>query len=194
MKVIYIRDSKSRGYLRVGFSDGEQKIEYTVSEFDYKELGSLLIGDTLEDPSGFILADMRYRARLRALRILSYGDNNEASLIRKLISHSISPEIAREVCREMVALGYINERRQLERLIESEANVRLNGRKRIFQRLIAKGYKKEDISEALQRLIDEGTVDFSVIKDKLLLKYADKYQGEDKKRELLCKHGFYSDL
>lgn len=194
MKVIYIRDSKSRGYLRIGFSDGEQKIEYTVSEFDYKELGSLLIGDTLEEPSGFILADMRYRARLCALRLLSYGDNNESSLMRKLISRSISPEVAREVCEEMVSRGYINERRQLERLIETEANVRLNGRKRIFPRLIAKGYKREEIGEVLESLVDDGVIDFSLIKKRLLDKYADKYQGEEKRRELLYKHGFYSDL
>ena len=31
MKVIYIRDSKSKGYLRIGVGEGEEKKEYTVS-------------------------------------------------------------------------------------------------------------------------------------------------------------------
>ena len=136
MKVIYIRDSKSRGYLKIGLSAGDKKYEYTVSEEEYKENGSPLSGDEIYDSVTLKKCDMSYHARLYALRILAYGDNNEETLVRKLISRSISSDIAREVALEMVGRGYIDERRQLERLIEREVNINLSGREKIIPKLI----------------------------------------------------------
>ena len=127
MKVIYIRDSRSRGYLRIGLSDGEKKLEYTVSEKQYSELGSPLTGDEYSDVEALCECDMRYRAKLYALRILSFGDNSELALKRKLIARSVSPKIAAQTAAEMVGLGYVDEHRQLERLIENEVNQRLVG-------------------------------------------------------------------
>ena len=190
MKVIYIRDSRSRGYLRLGLSDGEEKIEYTVSESEYRELGSPLIGDEFFDIERIEICDMRYRARLSALRILSYGDNNEKTLKRKLVSKGISFEIASEICCEMVGLGYVNENRQLEKLILAEANVKLSGRKRIFQKLFAKGYKKEDITRALELLISSGEVDFGASRENLIEKKFPDGATQEEVRALLYKYGY----
>lgn len=192
MKVIYIRDSRSKGYLRIGFSDAEKKLEYTVSESEYRELGSLLVGDEISDTSMLELSDMRYRGRLCALRILSYGDNNVPTLKRKLISKSISPAVAEEICEEMLGRGYINETRQLEKLIENEANVRLSGKRKIFQKLLAKGYKKLDIEVVLDDLISHGIVDFEKSKRKLIEKKLPTDATEEQIRSLLYKNG-YSD-
>ena len=193
MKVIYIRDSKSRSYLRVGISDGEKKLEYTVSESEYRELGSLLSGDEISDTSLLEKCDMRYRAKLCALRILSYGDNNEKTLKRKLIAKSISADIADEVCREMVGLGYINESRQLEKLIENEVNVKLSGRRKLFAKLISKGYKKEEIESVLEDLISHGIVDFDKSSKRLTDKKFPDGASEDDIRALLYRYG-YSDF
>ena len=190
MKVIYIRDSRSRGYLRIGLSDGEEKLEYTVSEPEYRELGSPLIGDELSDSEKIALCDMRYRAKLYALRILSYGDNNEKNLKRKLAIKGISSEIAADVCREMVGLGYVNEVRQLEKLIFAEANSRLSGRKRIFSKLLAKGYSKADIARVLELLISRGEVDFEASKKKLIEKKFPDGATDEEIFALLYKHGF----
>ena len=191
MKLIYIRDSKSSGYLRMGFSDGEGKVEYTVSESDYRALGSLLVGDEAEDMKSFRYSDMRYRAKLSALRILAYGDSNRVTLKRKLISKSIPADIASEVCDEMVGLGYVNEVRQLQKLIENEANIKLSGRRRILAKLMAKGYKKGEIESVTDDLILHGIVNFEKSKQKLIKKKFPDGASEEEIRALLYKNGYY---
>ena len=192
--MIYIRDSKSRGYLRIGVSfDGEKK-EYTLSESEYRGLGSPLIGDEISDTQELLACDMRYKAKLYALRILSYADNNVSSLKRKLISSSIPAEIAEQVCEQMVGLGYVNETRQLEKLIENEANVKLYGKRKIFQRLLAKGYAKKEIESVLSNLISHGIVDFEKTKEILINKRFPDGATRDEIRALLFKSGHSSDF
>lgn len=194
MKVIYIRDSKSRGYLRIGLSDGEEKLEYTVSEKEYAELGSLLVGDEVGDSEALSECDMRYRARLYALRILSFGDNSELTLKRKLIAKSVSPRIAAEISREMVSLGYVNEKRQLERLIEAEANTKLFGRAKIIPRLIAKGFPKDKIESVIRHLISHGIVDFEKNKRILIEKKLGADADSEEIKKLLYKFGHYDSF
>lgn len=191
MKVIYIRDSKSRGYLKIGISDGDKKYEYTLSEAEYRECGSLLSGDEIFDAEALKRCDMRYRARLYALRILAFGDNNEQALLRKLISRSISPDIAKEVVTEMVGRGYIDERRQLERLIAREVNVNLSGKEKLVLKLTSKGYHKEEIESVLEELVLSGEVDFEASKKKLILKKLGENADYEDIRKLLYKYGYH---
>lgn len=193
MKVIYIRNSRSRGYLRIGISDGENKFEYTVSESEYRELGSLLSGDEVTDTEQLRLCDMRYKGRLYALRILSYGDNNRSTLKRKLVSKSIPHSIAEEICTEMVGLGYINEVRQLERLVENEINQKLSGKRKVFRKLLFSGYKKQEIERVLDSLISRRVVDFEKSKKKLIIKKYPQGASEEQIRSLLYKYG-YTDI
>ena len=116
MKVIYVRDSSS-GYLRIGLSDGKEKHEYTLSRAQYEGLGSPVCAGEIYDIDKLLEYDMKYRAKAHALRILSYGDNNIRTLRDKLVSRGISSAIADEVCEEMVNIGYVDELRQLARLI-----------------------------------------------------------------------------
>ena len=191
MKVIYIRDSSSRGYLRIGLSDGEKKLEYTVSEKQYRELGSPLTGDEYSDLEALCECDMRYRAKLYALRILSFGDNSELALKRKLIARSISPKIAAQTAAEMVGLGYVDEHRQLERLIESETNQRLIGREKLFPKLISKGFSRDKIESVLDELISHGIVDFEKNKRILIEKKLGPSASEEEVRVLLYKFGYH---
>ena len=193
MKVIYIRDSKSKGYIRVGLGDGEEKLDFTVSESEYISLGSFLCGDDVEDIEALRACDMRYRAKLYALRMLSYGNNSASTLKRKLILKSISPSVAAEVCKEMIRLGYINEDAQLRSLIENEANSKLSGRRKIIPKLIAKGYKKENIELVLEDLISHGIVDFNENKRKLIEKKLTRGAGAAEKRKLLYSYGYSVD-
>ena len=194
MKVIYIRDSKSRGYLRIGLSDGDKKYEYTISEREYREQGSPLSGDEIYETEYLERCDMRYHARLYALRILAYGDNNERTLIRKLLSRSVSSDIAKEVAAEMVGRGYIDEQRQLKRLVEREACVNLLGRERIFAKLISKGYKSEDVSSVIEELISSGQIDFEALKRKLIDKKLTENASSEEIRKLLYKHGYHTNF
>lgn len=190
MKVIYIRDSRSRGYLRIGVSDGEQKIEYTVSEKEYRELGSPLTGDENLDIEALAECDIRYKAKLYALRILSFGDNSELALKRKLVARSIPSKIAAEVSAEMVGLGYVDEYRQLERLVENEVNVKLIGKEKLFPKLISKGFSREKIESVLEDLISHGIVDFDKNKRLLIEKKLGSDASEEEVRKLLYKFGY----
>lgn len=191
MKVIYIRDSRSRGYLRIGLSDGEKKLEYTVSEKQYSELGSPLTGDEYSDIEALCECDMRYRAKLYALRILSFGDNSELALKRKLIARSVPPKIAAQTAAEMVGLGYVDEHRQLERLIENEVNQRLVGRGKLFPKLISKGFSRDKIESVLDELISHGIVDFEKNKRILIEKKLGASASEEEVRALLYKFGYH---
>ena len=112
MKVIYIRDSRSRGYLRIGVdSDGDKK-EYTLSEGEYREIGAPLVGDEIADIEALCLFDMKYTAVISALRILAYGDNNRKTLVRKLTARSVPPAVAEKTADEMVYKLYKNEPNQ----------------------------------------------------------------------------------
>ena len=193
MRVIYIRDSSSRGYLRIGLSDGEKSYEYTVSRSQYEELGAPACDGELCDVESIKAYDMKYRATLYALRILSYGDNNLRSLKDKLISRSISSSVADEVCREMTEMGYVNEIRQLERLIENEVTQKLSGRVKLYSKLIRKGYRKKDIDKVLDSLISSGIVDFEGSKEKLIEKKLPAGASEEEIKSLLYKYGYPVD-
>ncbi len=191
MKVIYIRDSKSKGYLRIGILDGGEKREYTVSEAEYRECGSLLVGDEIDGETVLALAacDMRYDARRRALRILAYSDNNERTLVRKLISKGVSRDAAEATASEMVSLGYIDEVRQLERIIEREVCVLLTGKRKLYAKLTAKGYDKSRIALVIDDLIERGVIDFKNAKEELLRKRLPECCDDEDKKQLLYKFG-----
>lgn len=186
MTVIYIRPGGSKGYLRVGVEEDGEKYDFTVSESEYREAGSPLTRDNLTRDAFDILqyADMRYKAKLKALRILSYGDNSEGMLKRKLCMAGIKRDIAEDTVRECVRLGYINSDRQLEKLIINEVNIRNHGPRKIIPRLIAKGYARSDIEKAIGDLLDGGSIDFDEAKARLISKLPCGSSDEEIKKTL----------
>lgn len=192
MKVTYIRPGKSKGYLTVGLSDGAEKHSFTVSECDYTEAGSPRPGDVADvDLVGALKhSDEVYRAHLYALRILSYADNNERTLVRKLISRGISAPLATDVAHEMVSRGYINEQSQLERLVLTEANRNLSGPRKIRAKLQSKGFSGGDIDEVIDRLTDSGEIDFKRSGELLIEKKLTRGATNEEIKQLLYKNGY----
>ena len=192
MKVIYIRDSGSKGYLRIGLSDGDKKYDLTVSESEYREAGALLVGDYVNETmyDMLTLADTRYRSRLYALRMLAYADNNEKSITRKLVARSIPFSIATETAREMVSLGYVNEHNQLAKIICEEVNRKLTGPNKLRPKLMAKGYKASDIDAVIDELIADGEIDFQLSKERLIEKKLSRGATKEEKNKLLYKNGY----
>lgn len=186
LTVIYIRPGGTKGYLRVGIESDGKKYDFTVSEAEYREAGSPLTRDNLtrEAFGALQYADMRYKAMVKALRILSYGDNSEGMLRRKLCVSGIKREIAEEAVRECVRLGYINSDRQLEKLIINEVNIRNHGPRKIIPRLIAKGYLRSDIERVLSRLTRDGSIDFDEARERLISKLPDGSDSEEIKKTL----------
>lgn len=187
MKVIYVRPAGAKGYLRIGISDGEEKTAFTVSEREYAEAGALLVGDAPSEDELLTLkiADERYRATSKALRVLSYGDNSEGMLMRKLLSAGIGREICGEVVCEMVRLGYINSKRQLEKLISYEVNVKNTGPMKLIPKLLAKGYKKKEVEEIVDDLLSRGEISFDEARERLLLGVS-----EEETKKILYKNGY----
>ena len=166
----YIREIKDTGLLLLGIVEEGESANYTVKVSLFSEIGSPSVGDTVDDASlsAVKYADELYRARKKALNILSYADNNQKNLKAKLIRAGFNYEIALRVCEEMVSHGYINESNQLERLILVEANQKLRGPLRIIPALATKGYSSSDVRRVLDRLIVEGEVDFEKNAERLV--------------------------
>lgn len=193
MTVIYIRAGKSKGYLRVGVDCGTEKCDFSVSESEYRVAGSPLTSDKLtrEAFDLLLLADMRYKARIKAMRILSFGDNSERMLERKLRAAGIKAEVATEVVREMVSHGYINSARQLERLVSNEVQIRFTGPAKLIPKLIAKGYSKSEIESVINNLSERGIIDFDEAKARLISKKLPEDASSEEIKKLLYKNGYY---
>lgn len=181
-----------QGYLAITVSGDSGNKKYTVRTSVYMDIGSPCRGDELSDDSLEILvrADEYYRAKRAALSILSYGDNNERTLKTKLRTRSISEEIAAEVVSEMVALGYIDEKRQLSRLISEEANRKLLGPRKIIPKLLSNGYSMKDVRQVIDELTSSGEIDFDENRERLLERYCDLAKDEEQMKKLLYKYGY----
>ena len=193
MKVVSVRSARSKGYITVTLlSDGGEKKSLTVSEEDYTAAGSPMARDEIEMREYLMLlsSDEHYRARLSALRMLSYGDNNERTLARKLAAKGISRECAETVVHEMTSLGYINEQRQLTSLVLREANTSLCGPRKIRAKLLSRGYRGEDITYAIDSLLRSGEIDFERSAELLLEKKLTRGATEDEKKAILYKNGY----
>lgn len=191
MTVIYIK-SAERGYLSVGVFDGEEKGRFIISEREWREMGEVRVRDEISAEQLDILtrSDMRYKARLRALRILSYGDNSKRQLSRKLYSAGVRRDIIDEVVEEMLSLGYINSERQISRLVINEVNLHLYGPRKIIPKLIAKGYDKSEVEEVISSLIRSGEVDFSAARTRLISTKLPENATDEEKAKLLYKYGY----
>ncbi len=186
LKVIYVKEAAFSGYLKIGiFFDGEKR-SFFISAEQYKEIGEISVGDyvTREVLSSLEYCDTLYRATLKAMRILSYGDNSERMLKRKLKLAGFSSEITDEVTEKMLSLGYINAARQLDRLVSVAVNTSNLGKRKILPKLIAKGYTRADIEKAIERLVSSGEIDFSLAMQRLRAKLPEESSDEEIKKYL----------
>ena len=193
MTVIYIKDAKSKGYLRIGIDADGKKYDLTVSEAEYRTAGSPLTRDDLEREcfDALVTADMRYRAKIKALNILAYGDNSERALRRKLALAGFRPDIIEEVTAEMLSRRYIDTDRQIKRLVINEVSLHHSGPLKIIPKLVAKGYLKSDVSRVISELEESGEIDFEEAKRLLVDSKLGLESDETEIKKLLYKNGYY---
>ena len=191
-RLSYIKEIKNSNLLRLGIIEEEETLAYTVAHRVYSELGSPVRGAVLSDEALEKIkeSDSYLFAKKKALSILAYADNNELTLRRKLIAKGVKADVAGEVVREMVSLGYINEDDQLRRLLISEANVKLYGALKIIPRLAAKGFSSAVVRKTLSLLVEEGEIDFSKNAKALVAKKLPADASRDEKRKILFKYGY----
>ena len=192
MTVIYVKSGSAKGYIRVGVGCDGEKYDFSVSDTDYESAGApcadcILTEDVFEL---FSLSDMRYRARLKALRILSYGDNSERMLKVKLSRSGINRKIVEDTVSEMVSLGYINTERQLERQILSLVNIHSLGPGKIIPKLMARGYARCDIESLLDSLAMQVKIDFDSAREALITKKLPPDADGEQVKKLLYKNGY----
>ncbi len=132
----------------------------------------------------------RFAARDAALRILSFADNNRASLIRKLRLRGFAPSLCEEVADECIARGLISEEDQLHRQVLTLAGKKLWGRRKILASLRFKGYAGEDILRALAEAEAAGEIDFRENARLLVEKKLDSEASADEKKALLYRYGY----
>ncbi len=187
----YIRISKDKKLLLLGIAE-EERSRYTVGERFYLSIGSPRARDIISDSDLDLIKkeDERVRATRKALSLLSFADNNEKGLALKLIRSGFCRELAEGVAREMVNLGYIDESRQLRRLVLREANINLSGYSKFLPKLISKGFSAEDIREATRALVDEGEIDFKENAKRLIEKKLGSGATAEEKKKILYKNGY----
>ncbi len=195
LKLIYVKDSKNSGYTVLGIARDDGARAYTVETTLYMRIGSPLPSDVISDEefADITLSDEKFRSTKKALSLLTYSDNNRVSLLRKLRVAGFSSKAIESTVDDMQRLGYINEERQLERLILAEAKIKLTGRARFIPKLMAKGYKRSNIEAVTARLSESGELDFDEIKAELIRKKLGDCCDEAELKKLLYKHGFLSD-
>lgn len=195
MKVVYVRESKSRGYTVLGIDAGEGARAYTVETSLYVRIGAPLSSDELDERAfaDVSFSDECYRATKKALSLLAFSDKNRRTLSLKLLRDGFSRDAVDAAVADMLRNGYINERRQLERLIETEIRINLSGRRKLVPKLVAKGYSKSDVEETLDELIESGALDLEAAAKELVLKKLGESPAEDDVKRLLYKNGFSGD-
>ena len=95
-----------------------------------------------------------------------------------------------EVAKEMTGLGYVDEERQLRRLVLREANVNLSGYAKFLPKLVSKGYSVAKIKEVTLSLVKEGEIDFKANAKKLIEKKLPADASSEEKKTILYKSGY----
>ena len=108
------------------------------------------------------------KAKRKALSLLAFGDNSKAALMRKLSMKGFSRECAESVTDEMVTLGYVNENRQIKRIILSELASHPIGPRKLYPKILSKGYERAELSRAVSELSESGELDFSAERERLI--------------------------
>ena len=188
--VTYIKEGKTRGRVTVGVSDREVLKGYSLSAPTYSAIGSPIRGEEISgrDFELILKEDEEYRCIKKALSLLSYADNNRRNLYSKLCRAGFSREAAASAVEECLSLGYINERRQLARLILREANAALKGETYVRAKLVQRGYLSSDIDFVLSELKGSGEIDFDSNFRCLVEKHG--ASSDEEIRKLKYKYGF----
>ena len=172
--------------------EGEGKpLRLGITEREYASLGSPPAGTELSEETAarLLLLDGQHRAVRAAARILEFGDNNRATLLRKLRARGHSSEAAEYAVRSMVERGYIREGDQLERAVLAAAR-KLWGPRRIADALAARGFDRAEVRACIERLRESSELDFEAQRRRLLAERTGPDTPPEKRKALLYRYGY----
>ena len=161
-RILYIKVSDSAKRVKLGVEDGAETVSLVLSDVAYSDFGFPEREDEIDEYtlSEMKAEDEKYRALRKAMGYLALSDRSRLALIMRLKQSGFSSHAAEYATDECIRLGYLDEDRQLSRLVETEANYRLRGRYYIKRKLAAKGYSVSHIDRALALLVERGDIDF----------------------------------
>ena len=195
MKIKTLKINEKSKCVLIGIEGENGYKSYKVSESFYIDIGAPEIGASLlSDTVALVEEENEYHEALKkALSLLEYSDNSKSMLFKKLLMRKVNKDAARYAVKRCVALGYLDEERQLKRLVSDLANNSLLGKNKIVAKLVAKGYLTTDVYKIIAILLDEGEIDFEHNKQKLIEKHSAVCGDEEALTKLLYKHGFKDD-
>ena len=189
-EIAYVKEGSAKGRVTIGIDDDGDVRDYSVTIATYSAIGSPGRYSSISerDIDAIIAEDERYRAMKRAVSILAASDKSVYNVRLRLRQLGFSSESVESAVNECLARGYIDEARQLRRMVEKEANESLRGRYYIKRKLMGRGYRLADIDRAISALIDDGELDFKANFECLVEKKG--AQGEEERRKLAYKYGY----
>lgn len=162
-----------------------------INEESYAAVGAPAAGELLEEDTLRELAEAEGRAKAeeRAVRILGYAPCSANALVRKLCEKGYSRETAEAAAAHMLQKGYLDEAEQAYRLTVLAVRQKCWGRRRVLAYLRSKGYPSSVSREAIARAEEEGEIDFSEARARLLEKHLTEDAAPEEARALLYKYG-----
>ena len=191
-RVLSIKTKESKSMLvELTVEINREKKKYIINEGTYRKIGCPLSDDLIdEDALEHIRGeDERRRALKKALNVLSFSDNSESKLREKLYRAGFSSSAANFAIEQCCSLGYIDELRQIERLVMREYSY-LFGPKKILYKLSHRGYSTKKILSVISSLKENGKIDFDKTKQELLNTKLESDASYEEKMKLLQKYGY----
>ena len=189
-EIVYIEEGSAKGRITIGVdNDGDTKA-YSVTLATYSTIGAPGRYSNISDRDldAIIAEDERYRAMKRAVSLLAASDKSVYNVSSRLRQLGFSSESVESAVQECLARGYIDEDRQLRRMVEREANEALRGRYYIKKKLMSRGYRSADIDRVIRALEDDGELNFKSNFERLIEKNG--AHDEDSRRKLAYKYGY----
>ena len=162
-RILFVKSNPEKKRVQLGLeeNDGEATVlkvrESTYTSFGSPERGSYVTDETLD---ALRYDDELLRAYKKAVGMLADSDKSRYEMAQKLRYLGYSKEIIDTVLGKCEEYGYLDEDRQLERLIERETNRKLRGRYYVKRKLMAKGYRSSAIDRITDLLVERGDIDF----------------------------------
>lgn len=161
MAIVKFIKSLDNGRVSVGVASDDNLTVYSIPLSAYDSMCFVVNGElSSEELSTIIELDSEYRAIKKALFLLSFSDKNKKTLYIRLLREGHSRENAKKAVEYCLSHGYINEEGQIERLVLREANHNLRGPRYIREKLMGKGYSRDDIDAVIDSLVELGEIDF----------------------------------
>lgn len=175
MKITSIEKAKGKRYTI--FVDGEY---FTILDAEIMAKNNIKVDMEIsqEEMDDLLYQAERRKGRERAYYLLSYRDHSKKELYEKL-THSVRPEVAKEVIALMEEQGYLNDENYAEKLVRNCVNTKFWGAKRIHYELIRKGIAK-DLADTAVANCDVSYTDR--IKQLIDKKYYDKMSSGEYKQ------------